>query len=73
MGGIVVIGTPARVREYAMAGATVVAADEPADVVAAWHRLPPGTGLVILTADAAQALSTVGYEAGWPLVAVMPQ
>jgi hypothetical protein len=73
MSGIVVIGAPARIREYAMAGVTVVAADEPADVVAAWQNLPSGTGLVILTADAARALSTVDYETTWPLVAVMPR
>jgi hypothetical protein len=71
MSGIVVIGAPARIREYAMAGATVVAAAEPADVVAAWHNLPSDTGLVILSADAAQALSTVERDDLWPLVAVM--
>jgi vacuolar-type H+-ATPase subunit F/Vma7 len=69
--GVVVIGAPARIRGYAMAGATVVAAAGPADVVAAWNNLPSDTGLVILTADAAQALSAVDRDDLWPLVAVM--
>jgi vacuolar-type H+-ATPase subunit F/Vma7 len=69
--GIVVIGAPARIRQYAMAGATVLAADGPAQVIAAWNELPTDTGLVILTADAAEALSTVDRDETWPLVAVM--
>jgi vacuolar-type H+-ATPase subunit F/Vma7 len=71
MSGVVVIGAPARVRGYAMTGVDVIAAEEPAAVVAAWHGRPADTGLVILTADAARALSGVDYEDGWPLVAVM--
>jgi vacuolar-type H+-ATPase subunit F/Vma7 len=69
VGGIVVIGAPAQVREYAMAGATVIEADDADSVVAAWHSLPADTALVVLTADAAQALSHL--VADWPLVAVM--
>lgn len=71
MSGVLVIGAPARVRVYVMTGAEVIPAEEPAAVVAAWHARPADTGLVILTVDAAQALSDVDYESGWPVVAVM--
>ena len=70
MGAVVVLGEPTLVVGYALAGATVIPASEPAEVRRAWADLPPDTTLVILTEAAARALpdKPVG-----PLIAVMPQ
>jgi vacuolar-type H+-ATPase subunit F/Vma7 len=67
----VVLGEPALVAGYALAGATVMTAEEPAAVRRAWQRLPADTTLVVLTAAAARALPGELDEAG-PLIAVMP-
>ena len=50
MGAVVIVGEPALVHAYAMAGATVVPAEGPAQVRRAWGRLTADTTLVILTA-----------------------
>ena len=50
MGVIVVIGEPALVSGYAMAGATTMPARGADEVRRAWESLPSGTTLVILTA-----------------------
>ncbi len=71
MGGIVVIGEPALVAGYAMAGATTMPARGPDEVRRAWEALPSGTTLVILTAAAADALGGRLNKAD-PLTAVMP-
>lgn len=70
MGAVVVIGEPALVAGYALAGATVMPAEEPAEVRRAWADLPHDTTLVILTKAATQALPD---EVAGPLIAVMPQ
>ena len=65
------IGEPALVAGYAMAGATTMPAQGADDVRRAWESLPSGTTLVILTAAAAAALG--GRLSGAdPLTAVMP-
>ncbi|MGO9252793.1 MAG: hypothetical protein ACLP5J_15785 [Mycobacterium sp.] len=70
MGVIVVIGEPALVSGYEMAGATTMPARGADEVRRAWESLPSGTTLVILTAAAADALG--GRLSGDPLTAVMP-
>jgi vacuolar-type H+-ATPase subunit F/Vma7 len=71
-GGVAAIGAPTLVRGFALAGALVLPAEEPADVRDAWRSLPDEVGLVLLTEPAAQALAGVLVpERTWPLVAVM--
>ncbi len=64
------IGEPALVSGYAMAGATTMPAQGSDEVRRAWESLPSGTTLVILTAAAADALG--GRLSGDPMTAVMP-
>jgi vacuolar-type H+-ATPase subunit F/Vma7 len=71
VGAVVLIGEPALVAGYAMAGATTMSAQGPDEVRRAWEGLPSGTTLVILTAAAADALGDRLSE-GDPLTAVMP-
>ncbi len=66
-----VVGEPAVVAGYAMAGATVMPAEGPAEVRRAWEGLTPDTTLVILTTAAAAHLMDELRCAG-TLVAVMP-
>lgn len=68
MGTVAVIGEETRVRGFGLAGATVLAADTPAAVRAAWAGLPGEVRLVILTRAAAAAIPDRGDR----LVAVMP-
>lgn len=65
------IGEPALVAGYALAGAIPVPAHGSDEVRRAWDSLPSDTTLVILTAAAADALGgrVSGAE---PLTAVMP-
>jgi vacuolar-type H+-ATPase subunit F/Vma7 len=71
VGAVVVIGEPALVAGYAMAGATTMPARGADEVHRAWESLPSGTTLVILTATAAATLG--GRLSGAdPLTAVMP-
>jgi vacuolar-type H+-ATPase subunit F/Vma7 len=55
MGQVVVLGEPARVMGYALAGALAIEA-EGEEVARAWASLPPDASLVVLTPAAAQAL-----------------
>jgi vacuolar-type H+-ATPase subunit F/Vma7 len=71
VGAVVVIGEPALVSGYAMAGATTMPAQGADEVRRAWDSLPSGTTLVILTAAAAAASGGRLSEAD-PLTAVMP-
>ena len=65
------IGEPALVAGYAMAGATTMPAQGPDEVRRVWDSLPSDTTLVILTAAAAAALD--GRLSGADsLTAVMP-
>ncbi|MEU1799458.1 hypothetical protein [Streptomyces sp. NPDC019937] len=56
----------------ALAGVTVVAAEEPDAVREAWRSLPPGTALVILTPAAADALGPGPLQGVRPLTVVLP-
>jgi vacuolar-type H+-ATPase subunit F/Vma7 len=55
MGQVVVLGEPARVMGYALAGALAIEA-EGEEVARVWASLPPDTSLVVLTPAAARAL-----------------
>ena len=64
------VGEPALVAGYALAGAMVIPAQDRTEVRRAWDDLPADTTLVILTAAAAAELG--GRLAGAaPLIAVM--
>ncbi|MFE7761103.1 hypothetical protein [Streptomyces sp. NPDC057438] len=56
MGRVAALGERARVAGLALAGAVVLAADDPEAVRRGWRSLPDGVDLVILTPAAAQAL-----------------
>jgi vacuolar-type H+-ATPase subunit F/Vma7 len=69
---VAAIGELALVRGFALAGARVLAAEQPAQVRDAWWSLPEEVGLVVLTGPAAQALvDDLPSERPWPLVAVL--
>jgi vacuolar-type H+-ATPase subunit F/Vma7 len=72
-GRVAVLGERSRVQGYALAGAVVLAADDPAAVRASWEALPADIAVAILTARAARALTDATEHAGWPLVVVMPE
>jgi vacuolar-type H+-ATPase subunit F/Vma7 len=72
MSRVAVIGAGPRVGGYALAGALVIVAEQPARVRAAWRDLPDDVALVVLTAGAAAALAGDLGDRALPLVAVMP-
>lgn len=51
------IGEPGALDGFALAGATVVGASDPEEVRRAWGQLPADVALVVLTENAASALS----------------
>lgn len=50
------IGEDVRLAGYALAGVEVLAAEDAAEVLAAWERLPGDVACLILTASARAAL-----------------
>jgi vacuolar-type H+-ATPase subunit F/Vma7 len=58
MSGVAAIGEGSRIRGFALAGVTVVAAPDETAARAAWEALDPDVGLVILTPEAARALGS---------------
>lgn len=71
MGRIAVIGGATDVAAYALAGAVVLAADDPAAVRTAWTTLAPDIAVVILTVAAAEAVRDIPAGDG-VLTVVMP-
>ncbi len=71
MGTVVAIGEEALVRGFSLAGAVVLAAEDPDAVRAAWHGLAAEVAVVVLTPAALAALADADRTGGWPLVAVM--
>jgi len=72
MGQVVVLGEPARVMGYALAGALAIEA-EGEEVARAWASLPPDTSFVVLTPAAARALDQAALtERRDVLVVTMP-
>ncbi|MCB0930801.1 MAG: hypothetical protein KDB71_02740 [Mycobacterium sp.] len=72
MGAVVVIGEPARVGGYALAGAIVMTAEGADEARRAWRDLPASTSLVILTDSTAQALTHEMRESTVPTVVMCP-
>jgi vacuolar-type H+-ATPase subunit F/Vma7 len=70
MSRLAVIGEPARVQGFALAGAEVCPAAEPDAVRAAWAGLATDVAVVVLTPAAADALT--GTPVGDRLTVVMP-
>ena len=73
IGRIAVIGAEPQVAGFALAGALTVPARTAEDARAAWAALPTDVALVVLTADAAEALSDeLRDPSASRLTAVMP-
>ncbi|WP_127783691.1 V-type ATP synthase subunit F [Rhodococcus sp. X156] len=72
MGRVAVIGQRTACVGYALAGATVLAAEDDAAVRHAWRQLPADVELVLLTAAAAAALAELRPVGRPPLTAVLP-
>jgi hypothetical protein len=64
MSRVAVIGEGVRVQGFALGGALVLAAEDPAAVRAAWRTLPGDVAVVVLTPRAADALRHVTGPAG---------
>lgn len=74
MGTVTAIGARSSVCGLALAGVDVLVAEDPDAVRRAWRALPGTVGLVILTAEAAEALGaeTTASDPSRPLTVVMP-
>ncbi|MEV1043256.1 MULTISPECIES: hypothetical protein [unclassified Streptomyces] len=75
MGTVTAIGARTGVCGLALAGVDVLVAEEPDAVRRAWRALPGTTGLVILTAEAAEVLGpeVMAPDPSRPLTVVMPR
>ena len=71
MNRVAVLGDPAVVRGWGLAGLLVVGASGAEQVRTRWRGLPPEVRLVILTAEAAEALRTEVAASG-RMVAILP-
>ncbi|MFE0517121.1 V-type ATP synthase subunit F [Streptomyces sp. NPDC058964] len=74
MGTVAAIGSRTGVCGLALAGVDVLVAEDPDTVRRTWRTLPGTVGLVILTAQAAEALGGEAMAPGpsRPLTVVMP-
>lgn len=66
------IGERIATAPFALAGAIVLAADDPGAVRAAWDGLPGGVAVVVLTQAAAAVLGEEIVRGGAALVVTMP-
>ncbi|MET8946887.1 hypothetical protein ABZX30_25815 [Streptomyces sp. NPDC004542] len=75
MGTVAAIGTWTGVCGLALAGVDVLVAEDPDAVRRSWRALPDTVALVILTAEAAEALDAGATAPGpaRPLTVVMPR
>ncbi len=69
MGRVAAIGESVRVQGLALAGVLVLPGDDAGAAVASWSALPEDVDVVILTEQAASALSD---RSGGPLTVVLP-
>jgi vacuolar-type H+-ATPase subunit F/Vma7 len=69
---VAAIGEPVRVGGFALAGVRVYPAESPDQARAAWHALPAGVDVVILTPAAAGALDGERTALHTLLSVVMP-
>jgi len=60
VGLLVALGEAARVADFALGGATVIPAEDPAAVRRSWEGLPDDVAVVVLTEQAAAALKGHG-------------
>jgi len=60
VGLLVVLGEAVRVGDFALGGATVIPAEDPAAVRRSWDGLPDDVAMVVLTEQAAAALEGHG-------------
>jgi vacuolar-type H+-ATPase subunit F/Vma7 len=67
-----VIGEPARTAGFALAGALVLAAENPDEARVAWSSLPADVAVLVLTPHAAGWLGTALQARHDVLVVVMP-
>jgi vacuolar-type H+-ATPase subunit F/Vma7 len=72
MGTVHAIGDPVRVQGWVLAGVDVRPAHTAAEARAVWADLPADAGVVVVTADVAQALADLAGADG-PLLAVLPR
>jgi vacuolar-type H+-ATPase subunit F/Vma7 len=72
MGAVAAIGERTRTAGLALAGVTVLVAEQPQAVRQAWADLPVDAELVIVTPEAARALGPALLEGVRPLTVVMP-
>ncbi len=72
MGLLVAIGEAVRVEGFALGGATVLVAEDPAAVRRAWESLPSDVAVVVLTPKAAAALADGSVPVEGVLTAIMP-
>jgi vacuolar-type H+-ATPase subunit F/Vma7 len=72
MSRLVVVGDPIWVEGFALAGATVLPATDADAVRAAWEALPEDAGVLVMTADAADALGDALPERPYLLSVVIP-
>ncbi len=69
---VIALGEELRVRGFALAAVEVVAAEAPAEVVAAWRGLPADAAVLLLTPMARSALADRLDERPRLLRAVLP-
>ena len=67
-----VIGEAARTAGFALAGALVLAADNPGEALAAWSSLPDDVAVLVLTPNAAGWLGAAPRARRDLLLVVMP-
>jgi vacuolar-type H+-ATPase subunit F/Vma7 len=72
VGLFAVIGDAAQVNGFALAGARVLPAENPDEVVRAWESLSDDTVVVLLTNEAAAALGETRAQPAQWLSVVMP-
>lgn len=71
-GTVAVLGEPALIRGYALAGARPLAAETPGEIHDRWASLPRDVRVVVLTPAAAAALDRSGAGTSGPMTVVMP-
>jgi vacuolar-type H+-ATPase subunit F/Vma7 len=72
VGRVAAIGTRLSVEGFGLAGALVYVAEDVSAARVALRELPGDVAVVVLTADAAEAVADQIAESDWPLVAVLP-
>lgn len=69
---VVVLGERPLIQGFALAGGLLLVADTPDQARQQWERLPAGVRVVLLTPNAAEALSVARDAPDAPMTVVMP-